>query len=456
MREILAVLVILTLFTLIHTQNTNVKPNTVTRVVLHKEPLYFKLDLATKSTEQVWTNFDMEFDERTTLNMFIAHESLTTRPSSSVNHWNILRGVQAVSELKGFSAFNSSVYYIAFVPTVLPVYPLRLDFLVGVIHTKTARLFDGVPFKGKTDIDSREPIYMFGLSNSNPLTNVFNYKVTVKIPETKMNGSQGFLYLSAFPFPSKLTWKPVALKSPFTTIEFAANLKNIVCAISTTMKLDFELVLDIEHMVLASEHNFQIDYKRTESKYQYYQHSLQTAQKDENYILQPIIPGGPKIEKFYANVASNENPTELDHEFSSVDVSRDGEYWGSYIHLKEVRGRTTKISITQKKGDRFIISNGGGIFYSTRAPLDFKLLQVVSTDRSLFAPIPNGRYKIEIQLLHEREITLQQYSYGEYRNVKSSSKDFSAEVNVSTNPSLLSFFNIKGDNVVTFKISKIN
>jgi hypothetical protein len=462
MKFTLTVLVILFALYTTQAKETLIFPNTVASSHIGSEINYFKLNLTSKNTEQVWIHFNIFFDERTLANLYVAHESLTTRPTATLNHWNIRNTIQSMLQMKDFDKFNTPIFYFAFEASRAPIRPLKLDFVVAVIHSKRARLSDGETIKGRTENDAREPLYIFQNSILTALENVFNYKVTVKTPTSRVNESLGYLYLNMGEFPSKLSWRPIELKSPITSIQFSTNRKNVHSAISTKKQFDFELTFDVNYMILSGDdNNLQLDYKRTDSKYQYYRHHVTTSQ--ETYIIQKYAQDGPKIEKFYANVASNENPTELDHEFSSVDVSRDGEYWGSYIHLKDVRSNSnTKLGITQKKGEKFFISNSGGMFYTRNFPLDFKLMFFVTEKTQFKVPVSNGRYKFEIQLLHEREVTLQQFhlkrgTRGEYVDVKKSSKDFIVEVVVdeSREPKIRNFFNLKGDNVVTVKMTKI-
>jgi hypothetical protein len=462
MKFVLTLVLLFAIFTT-HAQETNIFPNTVTTSRISGEPIYFKLNLTSKSTEQVWIHFNMFFDERTLVNLFVSHESLTTRPTASLNHWNVRNAIQSIFQMKNFGQFETPIFYLAFEASKTPIRPLKLDLVVAVVHSKRARLSDGEKIKGKTENDSREPLYVFQNAISTDLKNVFNYKVSVKSYTSNMNESLGFLYLNSGEFPSKLSWRPIELKSPITSIQFSTNSKIVHSAISTKKQFDFEISFDVNYMILSGDdNNLQLDYKRTDSKYQFYRHFLTTS--DETYIIQKFSQDGPKIEKFYANVESNENPTELDHEFASIDVSRDGEYWGSYIHLKNVRTNSNaKLSITQKKGDKFFISNSGGRFYTRNFPLGFKLMLLVTQETKFKVSVPNGRFKFEIQLLHEKEVTLQQFhlkrgTRGEYVEVKKSSKDFTVEVVVdeSREPKIRNFFNLKGDNVVTIKLTKLN
>jgi hypothetical protein len=319
-------------------------------------PTYFKLDLVVKTGEQVYLTFELESDHQTAIAAYAAHESYTSKPCPIYHLWKSPATFRPFSLLlKDFGRFSTPIYYFMFLTTGTPTRPLNLKILVGVVSPLTSKLSDGESFKFKTEKDSRELIYAVESVNTNPLKNVFTHVVEVKISNSRPSTNLGWLSIGTGELANKITFSSVVLKSPLTSIEFSSNLKNVVSSISTSIALDVEITWIIESMTLSTDSSLQIDYKRTDSKYQFYKH---TVDVEETYVIQPTKEG-TKINKFYANFGpSPVFPTAEKHHLASVDVTRAGDFWGSYISIPRASNRRfIALSITQKKGDEFYISN---------------------------------------------------------------------------------------------------
>jgi hypothetical protein len=83
------------------------------------------------------------------------------------------------------------------------------------------------------------------------------------------------------------------------------------------------------------------------------------------------------------------------------------------------------------------------------------LLQVVKGEKMIIVDnVPDGEYKVEIQLMKSTQFILEMLQGSKFILVGKDNKDFTAKVVVNAQSRSFPFFSIKGNNEFTFKMTK--
>jgi hypothetical protein len=438
------------------------------------EPLYFKIDLTNTNikTEQVVLIHDTKpfiLGAR----IFVAHESLTNRPNETHHHYRTYRwGGTDVLPFTNMTNFTTPIYYMKVVSFERNK-PFQINILLQVISKRITTSEDGKVFKGKMKKDSRFPVLVFDYKDYSPggYGNRFIslYMDAVVKTSSETNETIGYLSYGKDSYPNKVTTATVALKNSIKVrmYEHGSSLFYGVAGLSVIVDLDFEISMHVNYVRLSSRFNLFGDYFRNQREYQYYTRIIKEGE-DETIIISPVH-FGVKLNTFYVNYETSPEPsfpTKENYKFISNTIARNGEYWGNILYLPASANRMyASISLREKKGEKFFITNQGGEEFQNRLHFNQKFVVLIRQEKIVnfnFEGLRNGFYTASVQLLNDEEVILEQYNHfrgsggGRYVELAKGKKDFNVKLQILLNEGtveLTPLLRFRGNNVINIIIN---
>jgi hypothetical protein len=439
------------------------------------EPLFFKLNLTTSKTEQVvLIHYTKPFILGARI--FIAHESLTSRPNETHHHYRTYRfGGTSELPFTNMTNFTTPIFYMK-VESFERNKAFQINILLQVISKRITTNEDGKVFKGKMKKDSRFPVLVFDYKDYSPIEYghrrmSFYVDALVKASSSKINETIGYLSYGDDCYPNKIRTATLPLKNSLKVrmkkYSYGSSSFYGVAGLSVLVDVDFEISLNVEYVELSSPFNFFGDYIRNQKEYQYYTRVIE-SEEDETLLISPVQLG-VKMNPFYVNYETSPDPSfpsKENYKFISNSIVRNGEYWGDILYLPASSKRMyASISLREKKGQKFFITNQGGKNFQNRLRFNQKFVILIRQEKIVnfyFESLRNGFYTASVQLLKDEEVVLEQYNHfrgsggGRYVEIAKGKKDFNVKFQILLHEGtveLTPLLRFRGNNIINIIIN---